>query len=1529
MNRSSKKAQKPEEKAKKVSNLPGVPLLLKPSEGSSGNLMIWKKRLAEALLEKYGDLGRFIVDGEYYVPPEIEVKDEELTKSADPHGFRRDEIKFLKSERVKHIGAMSRDRTACYATIKSVLSPALEEAVKELDGYEDISTEFCPYGLYKLSVSAASGEGRAISEHFTAQTARKAYNAVVMEDTSELSEFYEEFKFVAEQMLITNTVVVHAEDENMEPEYRPLLSPQQIACDFLDKLCTRYDDFKDKVANDATSGAADIPGTLAEMYARAAAFRGVPAKAPRSHKTVFAALEQPRIFSGRCFKCNEIGHPARACTNEPAAAASSAPHAVAADPPKKASPSKAKKVTVGYTIFAALRGKHIGRRTVILDSGANTSRFANRKLLRDVRVDNTLDEVTAFGGQKIQCQESGELPGYFRVGVNRRFHANVLSLHEVEAIAQVKYVQGDRYIVTIARKTMLFIKGRHGLFTAEFPEHPRADQDEMPDLVSYSDGGNSSDDEQDSEDEAERDTDSARAMAVLTWERGHDEPADKDQHEDDDSPPPLVSDDSSDDDDGPPPLVSDDSSDDEGETPTGRVLNTLAERRGRFNRRQLAEADRAWDFVKNANITEARALEMVQSSPDLIGCDVTTEGIRNAFDLNVADVAAVKGKTRRTVPPVEEHRVASQTGEKQTLHSDVMFVRGLPNLLSVAQPLNLTVSTALPSQSEKALGAAVAEQIAALGAYGYEVVELRVDRQAALVALQGKLGKVKVEACGSGDHVGTAENRVKTVKEGFRTIVSRLPFRLPNRLVVELTFYVVKRLNSQPSSFDDKRCPRVKVTGRKISFDKEYSLGFGDYVEARDPAVKSNDADAPRTNSAIALWPTGNLTGSWKFFDVTTGETIVRSQWRKLPTTEVVITAMNAWAEKDESGSKRVNAEKVTVEPPAIRKEASSEDAADLQLETMLGDLDQEMAAVAATPADATGKDMQERDQELGTGESVAEEPADQRKSGRGINRPRRFIVNHITLKRGLAMFGAAAEQAVRAEIANMIRKDVFEPVLISQLTSQERRAIIRSSIFLKEKFRPDGTFDKLKARLVADGSMQDKEIYENLNSPTVATTSVLCMLAIAARERRALSTVDVGSAYLNADLDANVIMMLDTPLAALVVSIWPELVLDNRRRGYVRLRKALYGCVQSAKLWYESLKGELEAQGYSVNAIDPCVFNKTVDGAQSTLLVHVDDILCLCASPVAHEELKTRLRTRYVEINADSGPKLSFLGMTVDARNEGVVEVTMGGFLTELLADNPPDGAVTSPANNNLFDFDDQDAALDDARRKRFHTVVAKLLYLGKRIRPDILVAVSFLCTRVTCATVRDEEKLARVLKYLGASSGQSLMLGAGVSSEPLRLFAYVDASYGVHEDGKSHTGAVMTLGCGAIFARSSKQKIVCKSSTEAELVAITDSIGEVIWLRGLLVAQGYELPAAVLYQDNQSTIALCERGGAGHRTKHVKIRNFWVKERLDDGDIMIEYMPTARMLADVLTKPLQGTLFADFKDILIGANRNIMPIT
>jgi hypothetical protein len=138
------------------------------------------------------------------------------------------------------------------------------------------------------------------------------------------------------------------------------------------------------------------------------------------------------------------------------------------------------------------------------------------------------------------------------------------------------------------------------------------------------------------------------------------------------------------------------------------------------------------------------------------------------------------------------------------------------------------------------------------------------------------------------------------------------------------------------------------------------------------------------------------------------------------------------------------------------------------------------------------------------------------------------------------------------------------------------------------------------------------------------------------------------------------------------------------------------------------------------------------------------------------------------------------------------------------------------------------------------------------------------------------------------------------------------VDASFAVHEDMRSHTGASIGLGKGPVFTKSSKQKLNGTSSTEAELIGLSDSLPQVLWVRDFLLEQGHVIGPAVLYQDNQSTIKLAERGSAAsERTRHVAIRFFFIHDRIKSGEVVIEYMPTGNMLADILTKPLQGTLF------------------
>jgi hypothetical protein len=148
---------------------------------------------------------------------------------------------------------------------------------------------------------------------------------------------------------------------------------------------------------------------------------------------------------------------------------------------------------------------------------------------------------------------------------------------------------------------------------------------------------------------------------------------------------------------------------------------------------------------------------------------------------------------------------------------------------------------------------------------------------------------------------------------------------------------------------------------------------------------------------------------------------------------------------------------------------------------------------------------------------------------------------------------------------------------------------------------------------------------------------------------------------------------------------------------------------------------------------------------------------------------------------------------------------------------------------------------------------------------------------------------------------------------SQGVEVHLYVDASYGVHADRRSHTGSCVVIGdVGAVHCKSSKQQIVTKSSTEAELVGLSDSANQALFIRNFLTLQGYRMAPVVIFQDNMSCMALLARGrSGGERTRHIAIRYFWVKDRVNRKEARIVHKGTAEMYANLLTKPLQGGQF------------------
>jgi hypothetical protein len=335
-------------------------------------------------------------------------------------------------------------------------------------------------------------------------------------------------------------------------------------------------------------------------------------------------------------------------------------------------------------------------------------------------------------------------------------------------------------------------------------------------------------------------------------------------------------------------------------------------------------------------------------------------------------------------------------------------------------------------------------------------------------------------------------------------------------------------------------------------------------------------------------------------------------------------------------------------------------------------------------------------------------------------------------------------------------------------------------------------------------------------------------------------------------------------------------------------------------------------------------VANKVIDGKQCTILWHVDDLKISHVESEVVDEILRLLNVRYgtqAPLTVTRGTVHDYLGMTIDYSIKGKVMIKMDDYVDKVLEASRDDmnGVATSPAADHLFEVNQVDPALlDEEDGNYFHTMTAKLLFLSKRARPDIQQAVAFLTTRVKKADTDDYKKLARVIKYLRAEPHLPLTLEA----DDTRIMKWwVDASFAVHPDMKSHTGATASLGRGSVYSASTRQKLNTKSSTEAELVAVDDVMPMVLWTRYFLEAQGYGVKESRIYQDNMSSILLEKNGRAssGKRTRHINIRYFLVADRVKSGEVSIEYCPTEVMLADYLTKPLQGAKFIWFRDQIL----------
>ncbi len=226
---------------------------------------------------------------------------------------------------------------------------------------------------------------------------------------------------------------------------------------------------------------------------------------------------------------------------------------------------------------------------------------------------------------------------------------------------------------------------------------------------------------------------------------------------------------------------------------------------------------------------------------------------------------------------------------------DVMFVNGVPFLVSVARGLNLVTAEHMPTRTEKQLAAGIVRIMDLYLRGGFQVGMVLMDNE--FKKLRNLVPVLAVNTTAAKEHVPEVKRRIRLIKEQGRGILNTLPLKkMPQIMLIELIYHVVLWLNAFPkkSGVSKTLSPRKIVMQHKLDFKKHCRAQFGSYCETHDEPVPTNTM-VTRSTLAIVLGPMGNLQGTYKFFSLETGKKIKRCKLTAYPMPDLVIKQVEAF----------------------------------------------------------------------------------------------------------------------------------------------------------------------------------------------------------------------------------------------------------------------------------------------------------------------------------------------------------------------------------------------------------------------------------------------------------------------------------------------------------------------------------------------------------------------------------------------------------------------------------------------------------
>ena len=527
----------------------------------------------------------------------------------------------------------------------------------------------------------------------------------------------------------------------------------------------------------------------------------------------------------------------------------------------------------------------------------------------------------------------------------------------------------------------------------------------------------------------------------------------------------------------------------------------------------------------------------------------------------------------------------------------------------------------------------------------------------------------------------------------------------------------------------------------------------------------------------------------------------------------------------------------------------------------------------------------------------------------------------------GEALRGPHREEFIRAmheEIAALDEHSTWTIVRRSSLPKGTN--VLPGTWVFRIKRYPDGRFRKTKARFCVRGDKQVEGVdYFDKYAPVVSWSTVRLLLCLSISNGWSTRQVDFSNAFVQAKLNEDVYISL------------PSMFHGPNGEGNdeiaLKLNRSLYGLVQAPLYWYNHLKDSLGKIGFKPSALDSCLFY----GHGMVILVYVDDCLFFGPDQAKIDEIIRRLENEQnLSLTVEEEDAYAFLGVDVRPNHQGGFTMTQEGLTRKVLKTVGMEdyNRKATPAGTAPLGSDGKGDPF--AEKWNYASVIGMLLYLSSNSRPDIQFAVHQ-CARFTHHPMNSHaDAVKRICRYLKGTMDKGLEF---VPSKEMELDLYVDAdfaglwNYEPDQDPvcvKSRTGYVITLGGCPVTWVSKLQTEIALSTLEAEYIALSTAMRDLLPMRRVLTEIGTQLkldfmkPAMIhstIFEDNNGALGLAKAPKISPRTKHIAVKYHWFKDMIGkEKGFDIVKVESRDQKADIFTKGLVAELFAHVRRLVMG---------